>query len=211
MDRETAPAQASMDKEKAIKNFGRNVKRFPQLPFIADLELEELFGQEVGRALEFLERIDREEKICSSCGGRCCRQMGCEFFAEDFGECPINDYRPLLCRFHYCEEFGGDQKSLIKELSDIFVEGISRLEAESGAISAIELNMLLYGACRNSEEPRPSLIEDIRQILAAANRGQIDWEGARRMLREEVQSYRSMKLKEANPAFHYAEPYRFSP
>lgn len=187
-----------MDKEQAVENLIGNIDKFPQLPFITDLELGELFGQEVDQAFQFLEMINEEEKICSSCGGRCCQQMGCEFFAPAFVGCPIHEYRPLLCRFHYCEKFGQHQKSLIRELSDIVVAGVSRLEAQRGAIAAIELNMLLYGECRKPEEPCPRLIEDISQIAADARGAEIDWEGAKRMLREEVQSYRSRKLKEAN-------------
>ena len=183
-----------MNGEQAIENFITGLDRSPQLPFITDLELRELFGQEVSQAFEFLEGINKEREICSACGGKCCQQMGCEFFYEAFGGCPIHECRPVLCRFHYCEKFGENQKSLIRELLDIFVSGVSRLEAENGAIPSIELNMLLYSACRKPEESYPRLIEDIRYIVAAAKRGEVDREKAIMVLKEEVRSYRSRNL-----------------
>ena len=183
-----------MNIEQAIENLTTNLDKFPQLPFVTDLEVRELFGQEVTQSLEFLEGKNKEGGICSTCGGKCCQQMGCEFFYPAFGACPIHEDRPLLCRFHYCEKFGEDQKSLICELLDIFVSGVSRLEAESGAIPSIELNMLLYSECRKPEESYPRLIGDIRHIVDAAKRGEVDREKAIVMLREEVLSYRSTNI-----------------
>ena len=194
-----------MDKEQAIENLVRNIGNFPCLPFITDLELRQLFGEEVGQALEFMEAINRERKICSTCGGQCCRQMGCDFFVDGLGECPIYDLRPLICRFHYCDKFGEEHKSLIKELADVIVGGVSGLERQVGSVAAIELNMLLYAACRKGEEPLPDLIKDMRQIMAAAKEAKIDWEKAKRMFRDEVKSQGSGNLKQANLAFHYAE------
>ena len=193
-----------MNIEHAIENLATNLDKFPQLPFVTDLEVREFCGQEVAQALEFLEGINKEGGICSACGGKCCQQMGCEFFYQAFGGCPIHEYRPVLCRFHYCEKFGEDQKSLIRELLDIFVSGVSRLEAESGAIPSIELNMLLYSACRKPEESYPQLIEDIRQIVAAAKRGEVDREKAIMMLGEEALSYRSTNItaRSKTPARH---------
>jgi len=193
-----------MNIEQAIENLTTNLDKFPQLPFVTDLEVMELFGQEVTQSLEFLDGINEGDGICSACGGKCCQQMGCEFFYQAFGGCPIHEYRPLLCRFHYCEKFGEDQKSLIKELLDIFVSGVSRLEAESGALPSIELNMLLYSTCLKPEESYPRLIEDIRHIVAAAKRGEVNREKAIMMLREEVLSYRSTNITAGSetPARH---------
>ena len=168
--------------------------RFPQLPFITDLEIRKLFGQEVAQALESLEGVNKEREICFTCGGKCCQQMRCEFFDSAFEECPIHEYRPVLCRFHYCEEFGEDQTSLVRELLDIFVSGVAQLEAENGAIPSIELNMLLYSECRKPEVSCPPLIDDMRHIVAAASRGEVDRGKAKIMLREEVRSYRSRNL-----------------
>ena len=193
-----------MNIEQAIENFTTNLDKFPQLPFITDLEVSEVFGQEVAQSLELLEGKNKEGGICSACGGKCCQQMGCELFDESFGKCPIHEHRPVLCRFHYCEKFGDDQKSLIRELLDIFASGVSRLEAENGAIPSIELNMLLYSACRKPEESCPRLIEDMRHIVAAAKRGEVDWEKAIMMLREKVLSYRATNIKASSktPAQH---------
>jgi hypothetical protein len=183
-----------MNIEQAIENLTTNLDKFPQLPFVTDLEVREVFGQEVAQALEFLEGTNKEGRICYACGGKCCQQMGCEFFYQAFGGCPIHEYRPLLCRFHYCEKFGDDQKSLIIDLLDIFVSGVSRLEAESGALPSIEFNMLLYSACRKPEESYPHLIEDIHHIVAAAKKGEVDRQKAIMMLREEILSYRSTNV-----------------
>jgi len=185
-----------VNKEKAIQNLTLNIERFPQLPFIADCEVTELLSPEVSRALGLLDRISDEKGICSACGGGCCQQMGCELFAPEFGECPIHEYRPLLCRFHYCERFGTEHEALIRELIAIFTSAVSKLEAECRAIPAIELNMLLYGACRRADEPCPWPIEGMRQIMESARRGETTWHVARRMLGDAVQSYRAMRLSE---------------
>ena len=181
--------------EMAKQNFIANLDGFPQLPFVTDLELRQLFGPEVGQALDFLEGINNGRGICSACGGECCQQMGCEFFDEAFGKCPVHEYRPVLCRFHYCDKFGEDQKWLIRELLGIFVSGVSQLEAESGAIPSIELNMLLYSACRKPGEPYPQLIDEVRSIVADSKKGEIGRKKAVTMLREQVLSYRSRKMK----------------
>lgn len=178
-----------MDVERAIENFTTNLDRFPQLPFITDIEIGKLFGQEVAQALESLERVNRDRDICSTCGGKCCQHMGCELFESSFEECPIHEYRPVLCRFHYCEAFGQDQESLVRELLDVFASGVARLEAENGAVPSIELNMLLYRACRKPEASCPRLIDDIRHIVAAASRGGVDRGKAKIMLGEEVRLY----------------------
>ncbi|MFC2039495.1 hypothetical protein ACFLST_01760 [Chloroflexota bacterium] len=52
-----------------------------------------------------VEGINREDEICSTYGGKYRQQMGCEFFDEAFGGCPIREYRPTLRRLRYCEEF----------------------------------------------------------------------------------------------------------
>ena len=182
-----------MNTERAIENLIANLDRFPQLPFITDLELSQLFGQEVIQAIKFLEGINREHLICSACGGKCCQQMGCELFDEAFGECPVYEYRPVLCRLHYCEKFGDDQESLIRGLLDIFVRGVSRLETKHGAIPAIELNMLLYSSCRQPGEPGPPLIEDIGHIVAPLKSGEADREKVLTMLHEKIQAYRRSK------------------
>lgn len=187
----------TVDKEKAILNLTTNIGRFPQLPFISDLEVTGLLGAEVSCGLELLDEINREKGVCSACGGRCCQQLACELFAPEFGRCPIHEYRPLLCRFHYCERFGTEHEALIRELIDIFTSAVSRLEAECRAIPAMELNILLYGACRRSDEPCPWPIEEMRQIVESARRGETTWPAARRMLGEAVRSYRTMKLKSA--------------
>jgi hypothetical protein len=181
--------------EMANRNFITNLDGFPQLPFVTDLELRELFGPEVGQALDFLEGINNEREICFACGGECCQQMGCEFFDEAFGKCPVREYRPVLCRFHYCDKFGEDQRWLIRELLGIFVSSVSQLEAESGSIASIELNMLLYSACRKPAEPYPRLIDNVRYIVAASREGKVGLEKAVTMLKEEVLSYRSRNMK----------------
>lgn len=114
-------ASRQMDKGKAIDRFLRRVDGFPQLVLVTDEEVSLLFGEEVTEALVRLERFSEEEKVCGGCGGVCCRDIGCELYASPFSQCPIHEFRPIVCRFHFCRRFDRVDKSLIIELRDVFL------------------------------------------------------------------------------------------
>ncbi len=197
--------QAPMNTERIARKLCQNLERLPYLPFVTDEELGERLDPEVIQAFRLLESLNRAQGICYRCGGKCCHEMGCELFSPELGGCPIADYRPLLCRFHYCEKFGPEHEGLVKGLRDLFVSAAAHGEAESRVVLGLELNMLLYRACRKPDDHCPHLVENMRQIAAAAHRGEMSWQEAKGKFREEVETYRSMKQQEANLALAGAD------
>ena len=188
-----------MNTERTARNLCQSLERLPYLPFVTDEELAACLEPEAIEAFSLLERLNRAQEICSQCGGKCCQEMGCELFSPELEGCPTADYRPLLCRFHYCEKFGPEHEGLVKGLRDLFVSAAAHGEAESKVTLGMALNMLLYRACRKPEDPCPPLVENMRQIASAAHRGEMSWQEAKGKFRDEVGTYRSMKRKEANP------------
>ena len=185
--------QTPMNTERTARNLRRSLETLPYLPFVTDEELEKRLELEVIQALNLLEKLNQAQGICSGCKGKCCEEMGCELFFPELDSCPIADYRPLLCRFHYCEKFGAEHEGLIKMLRDLFASAASHGEAESRVSSALELNMLLYRACRKPDDHCPQVVENMRQIAAAARRGVMNWQEAKGRFRVEVETFRSMK------------------
>jgi hypothetical protein len=70
--------------------------------FLTDEEFEVLFGAQIAEATRMLGR--HAAGICQSCAGECCRRIECEFYSDRFNSCPIHEYRPVKCRFYYCEK-----------------------------------------------------------------------------------------------------------
>jgi hypothetical protein len=110
-----------MDKGKAIDRFLGRVDQFSQVALITSEEMERLFGEEVAQALAQLEHFLTENRICPDCGGACCRDIRCELYASQFGQCPIHEYRPIACRLHFCHRLDDPYRPLIIELRDVFV------------------------------------------------------------------------------------------
>ncbi len=110
-----------MDKARAINTFLERVDRFSQIALITDKEMENIFGEEVTMVLTQMEHFMTENRTCSDCGGVCCRDIGCELYAAQFGRCPIYEYRPIACRMHFCHRLDDPYRPLIIELRDVFV------------------------------------------------------------------------------------------
>ncbi len=113
-----------LDVKKSVDLFVRNFESLVYLPFIADSEMERLYGPEVIQALADLDNYNRQEKICQTCAQRCCLLVDCEFYAPDLGTCPVQSFRPTLCRMHFCHRFSPAYRELVKDLGDIFLEGL---------------------------------------------------------------------------------------
>ena len=69
--------------------------------FLSDAEFEAAFGAQASEATRMLGR--HAAAACRDCGGECCRRIKCEFYSEQFGSCPIFEYRPAKCRLYFCE------------------------------------------------------------------------------------------------------------
>ena len=185
--------------DRQTENLWHGIEQLPHLPFVTDAELEENLDPQIVQALRLLDGLNQAQRICHQCGGKCCREMGCELFAAELGCCPIADYRPLICRFQFCEKFGSEHETLIKWLRDLFVSATSHGQAGSREVAALELGLLLLQACRGPEDHCPQLIENMRQITDLARSGAISWQQARGQLIREVEVYRSRSLPEQVP------------
>jgi len=111
-----------LNREKALRSFLGHIDSLTRLPLITDSEMSSLFGEEVVAAIEQLDRYNQAESLCSNCESRCCLACRCELYAPEFGCCPIHEYRPVLCRLHFCNTFSETDNSTIVELGDIFFD-----------------------------------------------------------------------------------------
>lgn len=168
--------------QKKPNRLSQKASELSELPFVTDAQIQEFFGQRVSQALSFLDRFSAEQGICSSCGGRCCQEIKCELYLEDFQGCPIYDRRPLICRFHYCQRFGDEHKPLILGLCDSCVDVINGLPAGSPAWRGIELNLDLYGVCQRPENPPPKLVLEMRKVMEATRLKRLGLAEARSIL-----------------------------
>jgi len=181
-----------MDRGKAISNFLSLVDRFGQLLLITDEEVEKLFGEEVVAALAELDRFDLENGICSSCGGDCCRDMGCELYTPMFKRCPLYDLRPIICRLHFCHRFDAAGKSLVIELRDIFFGCFRAMDLWDSASSRSLDVPPLAGAS-------PELIAALSPTMAAMQQGSLDPESAAELIRRQAKDYHSKYLSHKKP------------
>lgn len=121
-------SQASTCGERPLLDVVASVQRFqtgmadlPQLLFVTDNEVAQLMGSAACEMLHDLEKQGVEERLCATCGGVCCRDVGCELYAAQFQGCPIHRFRPLACRFHFCHRFGPAHKAEIVALRDLYL------------------------------------------------------------------------------------------
>lgn len=160
------------------------VGRFAQVALLTDDEVRDLFGAETAAALATFDRYSEESGLCASCGGDCCREIGCEVYSTLFEECPIHATRPLLCRFHFCHRFDAVDKSLVIALRDIFLACYTAYQISSGTIAEAMSIPPLETAC-------PVLVANIEPVLEAVREGKIDARDGAESIRKEVERYRS--------------------
>lgn len=79
-------------------------------------------------ALAELKAYDALHHVCAECVDKCCRLVSCEFYEPNFPACTIHDFRPVICRLHFCHRFGSENKELIKALGDMFMSGLESAE-----------------------------------------------------------------------------------
>ncbi|MBN1188747.1 MAG: hypothetical protein JXA46_03255 [Dehalococcoidales bacterium] len=108
--------------------FQQNYESLERLPLISEPEMSLLFGPEVVSALAELENYNRQEQLCPICRGGCCRLVSCEFYIPELACCPVQEFRPLLCRMHFCYRFARVYPRLVKEIGDIYLESLIAAE-----------------------------------------------------------------------------------
>jgi hypothetical protein len=171
-----------VDQEKAINRFVEHVEDLPNLPLVTDLEMKELYGEEVATALEKMNRLIWEKQLCLQCDSICCQEYGCEFYAPQFGQCPIFDLRPIVCRFHFCEKFQVVGGSTIKELSEIFLYSI-HAAGRCGSTRGRFFDPPPLG------KVAPQLVESISPWVNAVRTGRLNHRDGRKRVREQVTQY----------------------
>lgn len=180
-----------MDVRSAVERAAKRVNTFTQLPFATDAEMADLFGPEVKQALRLLDQLNASQNTCRECAGLCCSQMRCELYAAEFGQCPVSQFRPVLCRFNFCYRFGKDNADLAKALIEVAVDTVAAVPADSPAAGGFALNALLYGECQGPGDILPPAVLRMRTMTDEARSGRLSWEEARRSLVAEVERYRS--------------------
>jgi hypothetical protein len=113
-----------LDVEEAVGLFLSQFESLGRLPFISDSEMGQLYGQQVNSGLAELDKFNQEKQLCRNCPNRCCLLVDCELYSEAFSGCPIHSYRPILCRMHFCNKFALEYPFLVKDLGNIFLEGL---------------------------------------------------------------------------------------
>ncbi len=171
-----------MDQERAIYRFAEHVDSLPNLPLVTDLEMKELYGEEVASALEELNRLSRKEQLCLHCDSICCQEYGCEFYAPRFGQCPIFELRPVVCRFHFCGKFQVIGGSTITELAEIFLYGL-QAAGRHGSERARFFDPPPFGSVA------PQLVEAISPWIDAVRKGKLNDRDGWERVREQVAQY----------------------
>ena len=173
-----------MNKKKAVACFLEYVEQLSCLPLITDLEMYELYGEEVSNAVAEMDRVNQEERFCLHCQSRCCLACGCELYAPQFDQCPIFNFRPVLCRLHYCHRFNTAGRSIAVELGDIFFDSL--LAAEQAGIAKVRL----------FESPplaanAPGLITATAPLMDAVRTGSLDPKHANKLINQEARKYQT--------------------
>ena len=171
-----------MNKKRAVSSFLEHVEQLSRLPLIINSEMDELFGEEVADAVAEMDRVNREEQICLNCQSRCCPACGCELYAPQFGQCPIYDFRPVLCRLHFCHRFNSAGRYIVIDLGDIFFDSLSAAEqAGSDKVRFFESPPLAGHA--------PGLITATAHLVDGVRTNNLDPEYARKLINQEAEKY----------------------
>jgi hypothetical protein len=171
-----------LDKKRAVENVVASFKGLSCLPFITDEEITGLFGEEVAAALQELGSFNRKENFCRDCPNRCCRLVNCEFYSPELTQCPVQPYRPPLCRMHFCDRFAGQYPQLVKDLGDIFLDGlqaVGHLDSQTADLfDSPALGPLV-----------PALVGSVLPLMAAAREGRVDEPAVFGLIEKEIKRY----------------------
>jgi len=172
-----------MDKNNAVRIFLERVEQVSRLPLITDAEMESLYGEEVTAALVYLTRVEEREGFCRNCQSRCCPAVRCELYAPQFDQCPIYDLRPPVCRLHYCHRFFANDDSLLKDLSDVFLDSLLAIEqAGSDKVRLFDAPPLARCA--------PGFVEASSRWIESVREGTLLPADAMALIRREAENWR---------------------
>ncbi len=184
-------AGLDLDETRAIATFLDRIGRFSQAALLTDYEVQDLFGRQEIEVMAAFDSYGREKGLCASCGGECCRNIGCEVYSPLFQECPIKDTRPLLCRFHFCHRFDEMDKNLVIALRDVFMACYTADQISRGTIARSMSVPPLESGCS-------ILVANVEPIMESVRSGALDPREGARQVRAEAERYR--KHHSASPA-----------
>ena len=173
-----------MDRAKVVVRFLEGVDRLPRLPFITDAEMDDLFGEEVVAALSTLHHYGQEEGVCLHCESRCCLACRCEVYSPEFGCCPVQELRPVLCRFPFCNRFRVAGSAFMDELGDLFFECLLAADRDGNPrVRLFESSPLAHGA--------PDVVAAVSPWVKAVREGRMPPQRAEKVIRREAQKHRT--------------------
>lgn len=149
--------------------------------FLTDDEFEELFGREITSIVKILNETARQ--VCPVCKGHCCKNIGCLFFSEAFGTCPIFHIRPRECRYHFCNDIFV-KAPLGKEEKEAMVKPVEELICgDKGKVAGL---FFLFPEFPLDEKGLESMgIKDgVERIKKAFEKGELDKNNAFILLQE---------------------------
>ena len=114
--------------DQAVDRFVSQVETLTRLPFMTDAEMLLVYGEEVVESAGVLSLYNRDTRVCLDCAKRCCLTVHCELYDAGFSRCPVFEYRPAICRMHFCEKFTIGDRSFISEFADVYLNSL--LEAK---------------------------------------------------------------------------------
>jgi hypothetical protein len=172
-----------VDRGKAIASFLNHFEQLARLPLITDQEMKNLYGDEIELAILEMDRLNQENQLCLNCDRNCCQEYSCEFFAPQFGWCPVFHIRPVICRIHFCQRFQPAACLTIMELYDIFLDSLD-IAAKSGStkVGLFEIPPFISFA--------PQLISAIAPLVQAVREGNLDPENGRQQILLQAMRYR---------------------
>jgi hypothetical protein len=170
--------------DKAIRHFLQNVESLTRLPLITDEETEQLLGSEVMQACAVMSQINRQKNLCGACQKRCCPMVKCELYDARFSQCPILEFRPLICRMHYCDQFIQIDKSFIREFADIYLNALVEAKLQgSQKVNLFDSPPLSRYA--------PQLLIAVGPALQAFREGKADEKATLQVMRAEAEIFRT--------------------
>ena len=148
--------------------------------FLTDSDFEAIFGSAIADVVRTLDEFGNEK--CSSCVGKCCREIGCGLYSDKFSFCPIYAIRPRECRYHFCHEILNnaplDQNArelLNKPIKDL-------MDSEKGKIT--EMFPLFPHFMADSEGLTSlGIKEKVDTAIEAFEKGKLDENQARNLLK----------------------------
>jgi hypothetical protein len=123
--------------DKAVSRFLANADGLSRLPLMTDAEMLQIYGQEVMESSQEMANYNRQAQICLNCEKRCCLLVHCELYDTGFSQCPVYDYRPAICRMHFCDKFAIVNNSFVREFADVYINCL--LEAKLEGSTKVDL------------------------------------------------------------------------